>query len=635
MSNIHLKYGISDFMYPNEEAIKNPNDIRHISIKNNSVSVVKAEKTEMELSLDNFYTLVDSTEERQIELNSYDDTKNLTPYFVDKIYLPDDTTFLAMLCEYKNDENNLIDWCYANSIDNEIYKHDIPQDINIFHYINIIKGGYKNPLHYDEPIGHLWMGTSFGLLKWDGISMKLLNKYNSDLNIFNIIDIDVDTNDDVWMITNDQNFENIITYYNTSSNTFKQFTIDKNQLISSQIIKIKIFSTNTLLAITSNDFIILDYKNNTYKIINKRMGYNFLYLPLLDICYDNNMIYLCDNEVIYSYNMSTDIMSRINLNIFYDDSILTIKALDDKLYIGTHKFFIIYDIADNTFEKYNILNSNMFENVVNKIEILHNDNIAKLYLLHESHITIYDISNNEFIQILNSVNTDENEISNIYPVMIDNDEILYYYGIHALQIDNNLSYKYSLFKIKMIDSSQKEFVPEDNKYNEIIFIYPNNHDHLYSIDQPIYLMFSKLTKINDIIDNINIMHKKIYIRDKNIEEYNYSDNCNVEQWNEILGMSNTDYFYAYKLTFNKSFLPSSDYNIFINKDILAFDNSELIDDYSIDFSTQNIAPVDDWSSIEKLMILNSNEKNYLKNIYIRNINRDNVLIHCLFGKKII
>ena len=509
------------------------------------------------------------------------------------------------------------------------------QDINIYHHINIIKGGYKNPLHYDEPIGHLWMGTSFGLLKWDGISMKLLNKYNSDLNIFNIIDIDVDTNDDVWMITNDQIFENIITYYNTSSNTFKQFTIDKNQLISSQIIKIKIFSTNILLAITSNDFIILDYKNNTYKIINKRMGYNLFYLPLLDICYDNNMIYLCDNEMIYSYNMSTDIMNRINLNIFYDDSILTIKALDDKLYIGTHEFFIIYDIADNTFEKYNILNSNMFENVVNKIEILHNDNIAKLYLLHESHITIYDISNNEFIQILNSVNTDENEISNIYPVMIDNDEILYYYGIHALQIDNNLSYKYSLFKIKMIDSSQKEFVPEDNKYNEIIFIYPNNHDHLYSIDQPIYLMFSKLTKINDIIDNINIMHKKIYIRDKNIEEYNYSDNCNVEQWNEILGMSNTDYFYAYKLTFNKSFLPSSDYNIFINKDILAFDNSELIDDYSIDFSTQNIAPVDDWSSIEKLMILNSNEKNYLKNIYIRNINRDNVLIHCLFGKKII
>ena len=43
-------------------------------------------------------------------------------------------------------------------------------------------------------------------------------------------------------------------------------------------------------------------------------------------------------------------MNRINLNIFYDDSILTIKALDDKLYIGTHEFFIIYDIADNTFE---------------------------------------------------------------------------------------------------------------------------------------------------------------------------------------------------------------------------------------------------------------------------------------------
>lgn len=626
MSNIHMKYGITDFVYPNEEAIKNPNDVRHISIQNNSISVVKSEKTEMNLSLDGFYTLIDGSEKNQIILNPYIGNDK-TPYIVDRISLPNNTTFLAMLCEYKDVyDDNSIDWCFTNLIDSDNYVHDNIQNIDINYSINVIKGGYKKSLHYDDEIGHLWIGTTAGILQWDGKKMKLQNKFNSKINLLNVIDIDIDTNDNVWMITDDIDNENVITYYNTPLDTVRQFVINRSDIIDSQIKKIKIFSTSILVAITSKDLIILNYKDDKYEVKNKKSGYNFDFTSLIDICNFNNIIYFCDQKILYFYNMSTNSIDSIDLQLPTSENIQCLKVINDKAYIGTNENFIIYNIINNTINLYNTLNSIIYENEVMQIEHIFKNNINKLYLLQKNHVSVYNILNNEFEMVSNEINILENPIYHICP-LIDSYEYIYFYGDYNY---GDTADKSGLLKIKMINDSIIESVPESNKSNELIFIYPNLYNTLYSIDQPIYLLFSKLTFKDDIRSNIDILFKNNYIKDKNIDIYDYIHNCNIE----ILDYNiNGNYFYMYKLTFDKSFLPSSEYDMTISNSIRSVDNSNLYDSYNLKFYTQNVSPIDGWNTIEKLMVLNSNEKNYLKDIYIRNKSNKEVTINFLFGKK--
>lgn len=447
---------------------------------------------------------------------------------------------------------------------------------------------------YQDHKGFLWLGTNYGLYKFNG---KNLFSYIPDINDNNSLNGEIikfiteDSNNNLWITTN-----NGLNLYDNLHNNFKNYDFQEN------ITSIK-FINNKLIVSSDKNLFLLNQENKKFEKLNNNIEFNNIHsMKAIEknlIINDNNGIYLFNLEnkninniykndnlknMIYNDNYiwglnkkgiySFDIENKIYKEYLNDFEISCGYQYKEKLWLGTKNGnLIIFDIKKLS---YNLLDGNY-----GYINYIYKDNYDYIWISNEK----YGLSRINVNNSFNNINISEETIKSIFS---DNDNFIWIgtekgllkkydpYNDHwevVISLDSNInsieSYKdtlmlgtetglyilnkknYSLDKIVELPYNIISIFKQGNSYyistEKGIFIYENNKiQNIYN--KPIieslldnnYLFFintdNELKRIDlktSKVDDIYNFSKIINISNiqKNIDKLYFSSNYGVIVYN--------------------------------------------------------------------------------------------------------
>lgn len=115
-----------------------------------------------------------------------------------------------------------------------------------------------------EKNGFVWMGTKNGLNRYDGKSLKIYNKQNSDLSSNDIVDLYLDNGNNLWIAT----LGGGLNRYDATTNTFEVFRFDAENELSIPSNQVNILfedSKGRLWLGTENELALYDKKKGHFR----------------------------------------------------------------------------------------------------------------------------------------------------------------------------------------------------------------------------------------------------------------------------------------------------------------------------------------------------------------------------------
>lgn len=243
--------------------------------------------------------------ETQEQLNTEFDTHILEGYFVKSIGFDaiGNTwvgTFKQGLINYKDGESVVFN--SANSI--------IP-DSTVFYAVEV------------DSKNNVWMGTSEGLIKYNGENFTVFNTENTPIPVDYISSVVIDSKDNIWFLSNTYNQGGLVKYDNTSWTVYT--SLNTIMYITSHIQSIAIDSDdNVWLAL--NGYVkntnLIKFSGDNWKIYNDYdLGFSPYYYAQINVSSTNELYMSID----YTLSSTFETGSDPRLLIFNGDTTIELK----------------------------------------------------------------------------------------------------------------------------------------------------------------------------------------------------------------------------------------------------------------------------------------------------------------------
>jgi len=373
-----------------------------------------------------------------------------------------------------------------------------------FSYITTINGLSNNIVNciVQDSQGYMWIGTSEGLNRYDGLSNKIFTKDIKDSTSIadNIIyQIFIDHLNNLWVGT-----ENGICKYNSHQENFKSYLPDpeKNKIIvANRITGIKESTDKKLYVSTENGYL---YCYNPLRNTFEKDIHFFKSIRCFTIG-RNNQFWLGGVDGLYFYDKNSGEIKHFNSFIkesenFASVAIRTILEEGDTIWIGTNKGELYYLLKNNMQIK--LLNYK-FDNTY-YISDIFKDRKGLLYISTASGIFIYNKTTNKFISYKYELNNPSGlnclDVTKTYE---DSEGNLW---VGTFQGGINLAVKGK--KFKNYDNFSKEFSLDATNVHSINIDYKGN------------LWIGSFNQGINVI-NLNTGKKRFYLNNEN-EPYTLS-----------------------------------------------------------------------------------------------------------------
>lgn len=216
-----------------------------------------------------------------------------------------------------------------------------------FHIIDTSKGLPSNTIGAlkKDSLGFIWIGTKFGICRYDGCNLKQYDKTKSD-DIFSIEEL----NNDTMLIGGIKG----IKYLNRKTGETNSLDIPN---ITKSIIKI---NNNSFLAGSENGLYYVN--NNTIKQIIIETNFSSSNHITSIIKGDNKVYWISTADGLARLDMESQKVKvyRTKPNIENTNHFICLTKLKDKIYLGSfNKGIFCFDIKSNTFSKVNGFENNM------------------------------------------------------------------------------------------------------------------------------------------------------------------------------------------------------------------------------------------------------------------------------------
>ncbi|MDY7396309.1 two-component regulator propeller domain-containing protein [Aureibaculum sp. 2210JD6-5] len=297
-----------------------------------------------------------------------------------------------------------------------------------------------------EKNGYVWIGTSNGLNRYDGYTIKVYNKQNSSLNANNISDLFLDSKSRIWVGT----LGGGLNLYNASEDTFIAYEISINNsksIASNEINTIFEDSKGNLWIGTQNGLSLYDEIHNefiTYKHDNntKSISHNDVRSIYEDI---NGVLWIGTfGGGLNRFNPETHDFKHIKPTMTISSNFIHVVAgLDkDKILIGTNgEGLLVFDVNSLQFLKKELKS----EEVTNIVRCIKKDSNGSIWIGTDGNglFKLEDV-NSQNPQVYNyTYNSQlESSISSnaIYHIMEDEDSNIWigtaWNGINVLNQNN-------------------------------------------------------------------------------------------------------------------------------------------------------------------------------------------------------
>ena len=628
--------GLTNFFGSFSKCPPNPDAVKAIVFTDDNLAVTNGSKTDLQISLANFFILVDNASMLNFTVEPLIDST--VPYTLTKLDLSsiggtsDSAKFIGLLPNYGTGTSTVsansmyLEWAIADSIESnnlKISSDKISVNENTslnFDKINKLAFSLGSHLNYSNiGSGEFFAATDGGLLKWDGNKLKLYNTLNTNSSTDYINTINIDSNNIIWLGTNQG-------LYNFSHTTeaFNELTKINDSLFSKNVHDIKIENGKLFIATDKG----LSISDSIGEIVNNFTIYNsplFKHGNISSLTIKSSVAFAGTTGGVYIFDSTINKWNKFPLNSTTvngwtaSNSINSIESDAFNLYIGTSNGLVIlphigltgatsYPVQGLTATTIAAGGSGPYESSIQSLKLDSNT----LYVGHNTNaVSIMDTANNNWIyakqiSLLNGAKVND--------ILVDSLSGTFYSG-------NNIS---GLVKILGATYSN---VPGVENSTDILLSIPGatttpngsyilDSSSLYSINQPLLIIFSKgMTGTN--INSYITLSKGLTGESNNI------------QWSSSFSDQN---YKIMNITATASFTRSAGYNLSLAVGCTSADNSYVSDGLNIGFYTENIEPVDGWNVMGKIMFLSGSDIKNTESIYLRNPQTTGVNIVALIGK---
>ena len=655
--------GLTNFSWPGTACPQDPNQISAIVFTpGNYLAVTEGAATTIQIPLGDFFVPVDNSVRLSFSIPPA--SSSTSPFIINKLDLSGIDTqggvkFLCLMPEYgtsSSDNSSYIEWTYVNSIDNgELSISPIigPSGNTNFDFFKINKmaftyGGYMD--YYNNGNGSIFAATNGGLLEWNGKNTILRNTLNSNLTTDYMNSMYIDAYNDIWIASNQG-----VLLFNSKYNSFSTFlNADNTNLPSNNVIDIKLYGNNGVV-VTDKGMAIFDIQRNVGPSYTYCNVYNVYNSPLLKhkqmSCVEvlGNSIVVGTTGGAYLFNTVTNTWNNNVLNSStvsgWTDSnqVNAIISNNGYVFIGTDSgvnIFSLSDVTGNTVP-YPDLTSSYIDIPARslKIDTISDNNYSLLIgtinidngLSYVIEIAFsYDNNNQILIGALDYIGTFTNDISDM---LVTN--TIGSTSSRTVFLANNIDSgicKYEFDTSISLSGPSTNYiqVPDSTTNADLILAFPGgatsyngnyhtDYTNLYSIEQPMYFLFSKnmtggLTSGVPVESFINLYSGITGTGATVSGSYLWNSTGNI-------------------CTFTPNNLQrASGYNLTLSMGGQSlYDNTYISEGLDVGFYTQNIEPVLGWNSLGKMLVLSGTDNLLTKSIYLRNTLNVDVNIIGLIG----
>jgi ligand-binding sensor domain-containing protein/signal transduction histidine kinase len=230
----------------------------------------------------------------------------------------------------------------------------------------------------DDIYGRIWIGTASGLNIYDSNRLKKADGY-SGIHILSLFD----TGNEMLIGNSD-----FIEAYNYDSGKYIRVRYEEREIEYA----LSIFRFQDMNIVLSNG-IIYKFENNTLKILKRDVPYIYLSIDKFGVLWglNNDMVYRVDDKfnMIKTYKLKSPDFSPLKGICIFPDS-------KGSVWVGTVKDGLYrYNRAIDEFFKEDIVSTYKVQEIAN-ISTIDEDRYDRLWIGHNSKLSIYDYNNNFF-----------------------------------------------------------------------------------------------------------------------------------------------------------------------------------------------------------------------------------------------
>ncbi|MCW3786807.1 hybrid sensor histidine kinase/response regulator transcription factor [Plebeiibacterium sediminum] len=290
-----------------------------------------------------------------------------------------------------------------------------PYDVSrMYEYIDISNGLPQNTVRCFEKdnFGFIWIGTDYGLCRYDGYDFEYYNASNNSLSLNDnrIVDILADSRGLIWIVT-----QSGVQILNSTTDKFIDVSnSDVREILSKDIVQVVEANSHIWIATLNEGIYDLEVKKGSAEIIvHSHYGLGTNEGAVSCITYgEDDHIYVGTNKDVYMFNHEIGGFEKIQLDIRISFDVYVLYQDDDCLWIGTtNGLFRYYPktkqldwYAHNSSDKNTIAHSN--------VTSLIKDATGKLLVGTLGGLCVYNSETNDFSQIrlFSSVNGGPNYV---------------------------------------------------------------------------------------------------------------------------------------------------------------------------------------------------------------------------------
>ena len=636
--------GLTNFTGSFSACPPNPNAIRAITFtKCSNLSVVNGATTEIQIDLSSFYVPVKNAGRASFTIPAK--SSQMVPYVINKMDFGGlDTNgqvkYIAIFPQYgtgASANSYYLEWASNASIETgELYDLPVvgPGGESSFKFFNIsqLAFSYGGSLdYYGGGTGSIYAATTGGLLKWDGTSATLFNTLNSNSTTDFLSSIAVDTNNYVWLGT-----DSGVVRFNEKGGFSTVFTTSNTSLPSNYINCLKLFGVNQGVVGTDNGLSIFD----TAKV-SLTASYDIYNSPLLRHNYitcvegsSDPYIFAGTTGGVYVLNPTTSKWNKFPLNSSSvtgwtaPDEIQSVASCNGNLYIGTTGGLVILPYAAAVGATISPIpgvtasvvlggGTGPYSSNFCSLRVENCSGSNRLYAGHDNGgVSILKIDTNDWYYVGQIDGLSGSNILDVLPDFLTSASDTFYScstigeaGIQKTLISSNL----------------QDYVPGSEDRTDILVAVPGgtapgtgnytvDGTKLYSINQPIYLVFSKPMDISSVAGGFSLV-------------MGISGDGSPVTGSATLSSDG----YVFTFTPDSPLQRAQGYNLKLSLGCTAEDGSYVAEGLNVGFYTENIDPILGWNPLGKMMVLSGSDIQLTSGFYLRNPQSIDVNIIALIG----
>ena len=277
-----------------------------------------------------------------------------------------------------------------------------PFDVSrMYEYIDISNGLPQNTVRCFEKdnFGFIWIGTDYGLCRYDGYDFEYYKASNSSLSLNDnkIVDVLADSRGFIWIVT-----QSGIQILNSTTDKFVEvFNNEVQEILNKDIVQVIEHESKIWVATLNEGVYELEIKNGNKEIVilsHYLIGNKDASVSCITQGEDDN-IYVGTNKDVYILNKKRGQFEVIELNIRISFDVYVLYQEDDCLWIGTTNGLFRYYSKSKRLDYYghNSADKNTISH--SNVTSLIKDATGKLLVGTLGGLCVYNSESNNFSQI--------------------------------------------------------------------------------------------------------------------------------------------------------------------------------------------------------------------------------------------